>query len=277
MTALIEKDAKTPSLGDKKEILYIKTDTILPNRAQPREYFDEKSLSELAQSIKTHGIIQPLTVREYPEQSIFSHYKYELIAGERRLRSSKLIGLDTVPCILIKTDTKTSAELAIIENLQRKDLNIFEEACAIASIIELYGLTQDQVAKKLSITQAAVANKLRILNLTEPERALILQNNLTERHARALLRIKDEQMRLKALKHTVEKMFNVKQCEEYIENLIDPSKTTPKETKETASSLPQLISSIEKAIQTTRNHGGKIKTQHAETDSEIILTISITK
>lgn len=286
MTAEQLREPKEGYPDEKKEIIYIKTDTILPNRAQPRTFFDENAVKELAESIKTHGIIQPLTVRKIQNKSRFSHFQYELIAGERRLRASKLLEMPQVPCIIMEIDSKTSAELAIIENLHRKDLNLFEEASAIASLIELYSLTQEQVAAKLSITQAAVANKLRILRLTQEEKALIAENGLTERHARALLKIKNKEDRLKALKHIIEKEFHVKQSEEYVDLLLKNQENTgvsPKtdenqaKTREKTMNIHTLISSIEDAVRSTRNGGNKIKTQHTETDTDIIITISIPK
>ena len=278
MTAEILK--KTAENTEKREVVYIKTDTIMPNRAQPRTNFDENGIKELAESIRAHGIIQPLVVRENPEKTSFSHFQYELIAGERRLRASKSIGMTEIPCIIMETDTKTSAELAIIENLHRRDLNVFEEASAIASLIELYSLTQEQIAEKLSLTQAAVANKLRILRLSSEEKDLILANNLTERHARALLRIKNKDLRLKTLLQIIEKMFNVKQSEEYIDLLLSETATnTPHATQTRIQTLDVhgLITSIERAVELTRNNGNKVKTQHTETDSDIIITISIPK
>ena len=280
MTAEVLKNEKNIINEDKKEIIYIKTDTIIANRAQPREHFDEQGLTELTESIKQYGILQPLTVRRNPEKSRFSHFQYELIAGERRLRAAKRLNLTTVPCIVMEANSKTSAELAIIENLHRRDLGIFEEAAAIAALIDLHSLTQEQVASKLSLTQAAIANKLRILRLTDEERSIIIENNLTERHARAVLRIKDKDLRLKTLKIIADRMFHVKQAEDYIENLLHPLKTNAPNTPEARTrsiNVQKLVASIEKAVELTRNGGKRIKTQHTETDSDIIITISIPK
>ena len=273
-------DVESHLADAKKEIIYIKTDTIIANRAQPREYFDEQGLKELTESIATYGILQPLTVRKNTEISRFSHFQYELIAGERRLRAAKRLNLATVPCILLEADTKTSAELAIIENLHRRDLGIFEEASAIAALIELHSLTQEQVAEKLSLTQAAIANKLRVLRLSDEERAIITENNLTERHARAILKIKDPAERLKALKTVAKQMFHVKQTEEYVEKLLSRDKINEKEGIRPAQrsiDVAALVSSIQKAVTLTRNGGKKIKTQHTETDTDIIITVSIPK
>lgn len=256
------------------EIVQISIESILPNRSQPRTTFENDSLIRLAESIRQYGILQPLTVRRIPENSKFSIFQYELIAGERRLRASKLIGVKTVPCIILDTDTQTSAALAIIENLHRDNLNIFEEASAIASLIELHKLTQEQIANQLSLTQAAIANKLRLLKLTEAEKSVILSNNLTERHARALLRIKNSAERIEALAHIIKNSYNVKQTEEYIDKHLNPKENT---SVQSISNYQTLVLSITRAIEHTRNGGIAVKTAQTETDTDIIYTISIPK
>ncbi len=256
------------------EIIHIPTETILPNRAQPRTTFEIESLNRLAESIRQYGILQPLTVRKIAQNTNYTVFKYELIAGERRLRASKLLELPTVPCIIIETDTQTSAALAIIENLHRDDLNIFEEASAIASLIELHKLTQEQVAEQLSLTQAAIANKLRLLKLSGAEKDVILSNNLTERHARALLKIKNDELRAKTLEHIVKNSLNVKQSELYIEKLLSDSATT---AQIRVFDYRTLLLNISKAVENTRNGGVTVKTAQTETEKEIVYTISIEK
>ena len=266
---------KTEEVTEKSsEIVQIPIESILPNRSQPRTTFENDSLIRLAESIRQYGILQPLTVRKIPENSKFSIFQYELIAGERRLRAARYIGVRTVPCIILEADTQTSAALAIIENLHRDNLNIFEEASAIASLIELHKLTQEQIAKQLSLTQAAIANKLRLLKLTEAEKSVILSNNLTERHARALLKIKNSAERIEALAHITKNSYNVKQTEEYIEKLLNP-KDSP--STQIISSYQNLVSSITRAIEHTRNGGIAVKTSQTETDTDIVYTISISK
>lgn len=200
-----------------EQVLQIKVDEIRPNRAQPRAKFDQNSIIRLADSIRRYGILQPLTVRESdPEDSC----RYELIAGERRLRAARMLGYLTVPCIVKGADNEASAELAIIENLLREDLNIFEEAYGFKKLIENHHLTQDEVAKRMSVSQSAVANKLRLLRLSYEEQQLILENGLTERHARALLRIDDPTERLQTLKYIIEEKLNVSASEAYIEDRV---------------------------------------------------------
>lgn len=175
-----------------ESILQIRTDSIRPNHAQPRARFDHNSILRLADSIRRYGILQPLTVRRSPDDTI---YDYELIAGERRLRAAKMLGYYTVPCILIEADERMTAEMAIIENLLREDLNMFEQAYGFQKLIENHHLTQEDVARRLSLSQSAVANKLRLLKLSLEEQNLILECALTERHARALLKISDPAVR----------------------------------------------------------------------------------
>lgn len=269
--------AEKETLYAENVISWIETEKIMPNRSQPRTVFDAEGLNELAESIQKYGILQPLTVRELRERSVFSSFQYELVTGERRLRAAKLIGMEKTPCIVIKSDEKTSAELAIIENLHRKDLNIFEEAAAIASLIEIHHMTQEQVAKKLSLTQAGVANKLRLLRLEKHEREQILSNKLTERHARALLRIKSPSLRQCILSHIIRHSLNVKQTEEYVEQKLNTSESGEKQAGARVIDYKTMIKAIEKAVEYTRNGGTRVKTQRSETDTDIIYTISVPK
>ena len=261
-------------IAETREIAEIRTETIMPNKNQPRTAFEQETLRSLSESIARYGILQPLTVRKLSEKSQFSIFQYELIAGERRLRASKILGLPTVPCIIIDADTKTSAALAIIENLHRDNLNVFEEAAAIASLIELHKLTQEEIAKELSLTQSAVANKLRLLRLSEDEKSTILENNLTERHARALLKLKDTEEREKALGYIIRHNLNVKQSEEYIEKLLSPEKN---EEKATLFDHKTLFSYLKRAVESSRRCGILVKTSHTETDSEIVYTVTFPK
>lgn len=195
-------------------IVEIPTIKIRPNKTQPRKIFEEDKLRDLARSITENGILQPLTVRKV------SQSEYEIIAGERRLRAAVLAGYVKVPCIIIKCNDKESALLALLENLQRRDLGIFEEARGISRLIRRYGITQEQAALKLGKSQSSIANKLRLLNLTYDEQDWIIQAGLSERHARALLRIYDQELRKEALSKIIADNLNVAQSEELIENML---------------------------------------------------------
>jgi ParB family transcriptional regulator, chromosome partitioning protein len=193
------------------EIRFIAPDLIVPNLYQPRKYFDEDAIEELAQSIKTYGIIQPISVRRMGENS------YELVAGERRLRAAKKLCLDTVPVILVDITDKDSAAIALLENLQREDLNYIEEAEAYYNLIQDHSYTQDQLAESIGKKQSTIANKLRLLRLSVVVRMKLLDNKLTERHARALLKLPSEEAQLKVVEVVISKKLNVKQTEDLIE------------------------------------------------------------
>ena len=183
-------------------VLSLRVADIRPNPYQPRRVFDETGLRELAASIRVHGVLQPLTVRRTAEG-------WELIAGERRLRASRLAGLETVPCIESAAGDEESALLALIENLQRQDLHYFEEAAAIGDYIHRTGITQEEAARQLGRSPSALANKLRLLRLSPACREQLVKGGLTERHARCLLRLEDESERLTALKYIADHQLNV--------------------------------------------------------------------
>lgn len=201
----------------------ISISSIIPNPNQPRKDFPEESILKLADSIKQFGIVQPLTVRKVGEV-------YELVAGERRLRAAMELNMNFVPCIVINISEEQSAEISIIENLIREDLNIFEQALAIETLIETFNLTQEEVAKKLCSSQSFIANKLRLLRLSKEEREIILNSKLSERHARALLRIFDEDKRREALNYIVNEGLNVAKSEMLIESILNDN-TSKEKTK----------------------------------------------
>ena len=201
------------------QIVQIKTDDIRPNRAQPRAEFDQNAIIRLADSIRRYGILQPLTVRRTEDED--DSYSYELIAGERRLRASKLLGYLTVPCIVMEATEQISAELAIIENLLREDLNMFEQAYGFKKLIDRHKLTQDEVARRMSMSQSAVANKLRLLKLSYEEQCMILEMGLSERHTRAMLRLGSADARKTAIQKVSDEKMNVQETERYVEALLN--------------------------------------------------------
>jgi ParB family chromosome partitioning protein len=194
-----------------KNINYISVDLILPNIYQPRKHFDEESLQELAQSINTYGIIQPLSVRKLDED------KYELVAGERRLRAAKIAGLAKVPVIIIDISDRESAAIALLENLQRDNLNFLEEAEAYYNLIKDHSYTQEKLAETIGKKQSTIANKIRLLRLGPEIRKIVLENNLTERHSRALLKLPTEKLQKNILQTVIKKSLNVKNTEDLIE------------------------------------------------------------
>lgn len=280
-SGISENRQKKPSLdtndSDFGKIHMIPIDQLVPNRSQPRRLFDSSSILRLADSIRQYGILQPLTVRRMEDTN---GAIFELIAGERRLRASKLIGLTSVPCIIVNADNRRSAELAIIENLQREDLNVFEQASSIASLIEIYSLTQEEIACKLSVSQSFVANKLRLLRLTAPERAKILGYGLSERHARALLKVNNADLRIKIIDYISSHNLNVAATEIYIDKILSEAASEKKPIPERRVVLKDIrifYNSIDKAISLVKQAGIDIESQKQESDDLIELTIRIPK
>lgn len=203
------------------QIVMLSTSEIMPNKSQPRREFSEEALLSLSRSIKENGILQPVCVRR-------AGAVYEIISGERRTRAAKLAGLTEIPCIVMEADDSQSAVLALIENIQRKDLSYFEEALGIEKLISYYGLTQEEAARRLGKAQSTVANKLRLLRFTDKERHLLLMGNLSERQARALIRIDDPEKRSKAIERVVSKNLNLPQTEALVEQILGQREKQPK-------------------------------------------------
>ena len=196
-------------------VIQVSVGNISPNPQQPRHNFDTDSLLSLSLSIKHNGILQPLTVREHENGD------YELVAGERRLRAAIMAGYTMVPCISVMLDDNQSAVMSLLENLQREDLNFFDEAAGIAKLIEHCGMTQEEVALKLGKGQSTVANKLRLLRISHGQRTKIIELGLTERHARALLRLSDNQ-RDDAINEIAKRNLNVEETDKLVESLLSP-------------------------------------------------------
>ncbi len=226
--------------------------SLTPNKAQPRKVFDEIALHQLSQSIKENGVIQPVCVRK-------TGVTYEIISGERRCRASKMAGLTEVPCIVMDVDEERSAVLALIENIQRSDLSFFEEAIAIDELITIYGLTQQEAAKRLGKAQSTIANKLRLLRFTDAERNMLACNDITERQARALIRIDDAEKRINALNEVVRKRMSLEQTEEMVEDILNSNGACKKKQTEKRASIfnipvPRIyINSINKIVSRMKN------------------------
>jgi len=255
-------DKKRRHKADSRCVLQLETGLIDPSPHQPRKYFAEGAIVRLADSIRQYGILQPLSVRGKGD-------RYELVAGERRLRAAKLCGLSRVPCILLETDDSTASCLSVIENIQRENLNMFEEAEAICRLVGLYGLTQEEVAEKLSCSQSAVANKLRLLRLSPSQRGLILSGGLTERHARALLRLKSETERDEALRQIIARHMNVAATEELVEKLLqepaDPRDPEPRaKGRLILRDVRVFYHSIDRALDLVRRAGIPVESTRAE-------------
>ena len=254
------------------QIVFVPTEKLLPNPYQPRKHFKSEDMLSLAESIKQNGVLQPLLCRQINN----SDY-YEIVSGERRLRASILANLPTVPCIIIDCDYESSAVYSIIENIQRSDLNYFEEAQAIEQLINQFGLTQEQIAKKLGKSQSTLSNKLRLLRLPVDVRYFIEKEGLTERHARALLRLETEKQMWTTLKAVSEKKLNVEQTEAYIIAMLDtkikPRRSQPKVYKD----VRIFINTFNKAIQAMKDSGIEAHSNKKETDDYIEYMVRIPK
>lgn len=206
------------------KVVMIPITDICPNESQPRKEFGSEALLSLSESIRQNGLIQPVTVRR-------KGVLYEIISGERRTRAAKLAGFTEIPCIIMSVDDEQSAVMALIENIQRKDLSFFEEALAIEKLITCYGLTQEQAAARLGKAQSTVANKLRLLKLSDAERGLLIKGNISERQARALIRIDDPGVRLSVIEKTIRDDLNIDQTEAYVNRILCKDQISKKQTR----------------------------------------------
>ena len=256
------------SFMESQRVMQVPVGAIRPNPGQPRRIFEENGLQELAHSIASFGILQPLTVRRRSDG-------YELVAGERRLRAAKLAGLPTVPCILMRLDEAQSGIVALVENLQRRDLDYIEEAEGIARLMRLYGLSQEQAAIRIGKSQSAVANKLRLLRHTAPVRDALREHKLSERHARALLKLPSENARLEAIEFIARKNMTVANAENYIDTLM--TKRTPRQDANGVTDVGQFLQTVDHSLRLMKNAGLAANSSRREDEREIILTIRIPK
>lgn len=256
-----------------ERVLNVRIEDIRPNPYQPRRSFDDEGLRELAASIRRHGILQPLTVRPAADG------QWELVAGERRLRAARMAGLSSVPCIRRLADDREAAALALVENLQRRDLHYLEEAAAIAAYLRQTGCTQEEAAAVLGRSPSALANKLRLLRLGNAVRTVLVENGLTERHARCLLRLEDDAERLSAARHIAEKGMNVAQAEQYVEQQLHALQATPPKRRRTfiLKDVRLFLNSLDRGLRLVREAGVDARTDRQETEDAILLTIRIPK
>ena len=255
-------------------VLLLNIREISSNPYQPRSQFEPRALQELADSISQKGLLQPVTVREWENG-------YQLIAGERRLMACKMLGMEQIPAIVNRVDDEKSAVFALIENLQRKDLNYFEEAQGIQTLMQTSGMSQQEVAKKLGKAQSTVANKLRLLFFGEDLRQKMLDNGLTERHARALLRLPNERLVNEAIQYIVAERLNVGESESYIESLLTAVPEKPPSKPATrlfvVKDLRIFMNTITKAVSTMRLAGIEVDTSKEEDEEYIHYLVKIPK
>jgi len=256
-------------------IIYLRLDELQPNPVQPRKIFDDEALAELSESIRSYGILNPLTVR-------LRGSRYELVAGERRLRAARLAGLREVPCILLDVNMEDAGLIALVENLQRKDLDFVEEALGISQLIRMFSLSQEEAARRIGKSQSAVANKLRLLRLGEDILNSLRENELSERHGRALVRLPPEQ-RQAALEHIIDKGLTVAATDAYIDALLtEPAVSVPEEKHQVKRSfilkdVRVFLNTLNRSIDLMKQGGIAAGMQRQETEDSLILTISIPK
>lgn len=256
---------------ESSRVIYLPVGAIAPNPDQPRKHFSQEGLEELADSIRVHGILQPLSVRR-------KGGAYELISGERRLRAARLAGQGEVPCILVQVSDETSSLLALVENLQRRDLNFVEEAAALARLIQTYHLSQEEAAQKIGKSQSAVANKLRLLRLPPDVLSLLREHGMTERHARSLLRLEDPELQRSAARYMVEHTLTVAKSEQYIEQLRKQG-DKPAQGRSTfiIKDVRLFLNTVTRGLSMMKHAGVDANCQRQETSDSILLTIRIPK
>lgn len=259
------------AFAEKKRLLELSPDKIVPNPAQPRLDFPQDELLQLAESIRQNGVLQPILVRRDRD-------RYVLVAGERRWRASRMAGLKTIPAIVQELSPQDGAVLALIENMQRSDLNFFEEAAAIYALMQDRAMTQEETARRLGMSQPSLANKIRLLRLSGEEQRMVLENHLTERHARALLRMEDPEKRMAALKTVIERKMNVAQTDTYIKSLLE-QEGQAKRPKRTfiAKDVRLFLNTIDHAVQTMKEAGIGAAFQRKETDEYYECVVRIPK
>ena len=276
----------------KEGVVFVRVGDLIPNPMQPRLSFSDAEIQSLADSIKRYGIISPIAVRQadkpvYPGGS--RNAGYEIIAGERRWRAAVVAGLEKVPCVVIDADREKSAALALVENQQRSDLSFFEEAIAIQNLLLLTGQTQTDTAKQLSISQSTLCNKLRLLKLTDRERLLITENGLSERHARALVRIGTERERRALLLKMIECQLSAPESEKLVEDYLSgamnprsrPEKKKPhggpKTVKGSIKDIKFLYNTVERAVDLLNSSGLNAMWNTVETETETEIKITLKK
>lgn len=254
------------------DIRYVKTEKLLPNPYQPRRRFESEDMLSLADSIKENGILQPLLIRRMNNSDYF-----EVVAGERRLRGAILANLERVPCIEVECSYEQSAVYSILENIQRSDLTFFEEATAIGQLVNHFGLTQTECARRLGKSQSALSNKLRLLKLPADVRYFIEKEGLTERHARALLRLDSEKDIWAALNLIKEKGLNVEQTEKMIDSLTDNTVKPKRNVVRIFRDVRIFVNTVNKAIETMKASGINAEADKTETDDYIEFRVKIPK
>lgn len=281
-----EVDPLASEANHHEKIVQVNIEWIKPNKYQPRTVFSEEKIEELARTIHTHGVIQPIVIRSVGTES------YEIIAGERRYRAMKKLGWSDVPAIIRELDDKETASIALIENLQREELTAIEEAYAYEKLLELHSLTQEALAQRLGKGQSTVANKLRLLKLPETIKDAILRKDISERHARALIPVKDEELQRKLYQEIIEEQLNVKQLEARIEQVLNPEEAVEEKEKEkdvatekkraprrksVSKDVRIALNTIRQSLVLVTKSGIDVKTEEEDAEDFYTITVRIPK
>ncbi|MDN4494150.1 nucleoid occlusion protein [Ureibacillus aquaedulcis] len=271
----VEQVAQVEKKNAAEEVVKIPIDKIIPNRFQPRTVFDEEKIEELSRTIHTHGVIQPIVIRHFEGE------RYEIIAGERRYRAMKKLNWAEVPAIVRDLSDKETASIALIENLQREELTAIEEALAYQQLLELHSLTQEALAQRLGKGQSTVANKLRLLKLPQFVQEAILKREITERHARAMISLKDEELQAKLVALIKDYDWNVRQLEEYIQQLNEPKEEAAKKEKPKRKAISKdiriALNTIKQSLSMVTKSGINVNTEEEDTDDYYQITVRIPK
>ena len=258
-----------------EEVVQVAIEKIVPNRYQPRTVFDDAKIEELARTIHTHGVIQPIVIRKMDDD------KYEIIAGERRFRAMTKLKWTEVPAIVRNLSDKETASIALIENLQREELTAIEEAVAYQKLLKLHELTQEALAQRLGKGQSTVANKLRLLKLPEEIQQAIMDKRLSERHARSLMQIKDEEIQIKLMVESIDNHWNVKQLEEKVDDIVNPpvkEEKAPKPKRKAISKDVRIaLNTIKQSLSMVTKSGINLKTEEEDTEDFYQITVRIPK
>lgn len=268
----LDSEESISSSISQDEVIQLPVVQIEPNRYQPRSVFDDEKIVELAQTIHTHGMIQPIVVRKNEQGT------YEIIAGERRWRAVQYLNWENIPAIIKNMSDTETASVALIENLQREELTVIEEARAYASLLEIHGLTQEALAQRLGKSQSTIANKMRLLKLPISVQDAVLEKKITERHARALIALKDPEKQEKVLKEIIERGLNVKQTEDKVTKLLSDTPKKPKpRLKGFSKDMRIAMNTIRKSIDMVSDTGIDLDTEEEEHEDFYQITIKIPK
>lgn len=268
----VESEESNVVEEDRDEVRKIPVSQIIPNRFQPRTVFNDEKIEELSRTIHTHGIIQPIVVRQYDDD------QFEIIAGERRYRAVQKLGWETVPAIVKNLNDTETASVALIENLQREELSPIEEAIAYGKLLELHDLTQEALAQRLGKGQSTVANKLRLLKLPEEIQSALLDKRITERHARALIPLKNPEKQIQLLQEIIEKSLNVKQTEDRVVKMQEGTNQKPKPKRKAFSKDMRIaVNTIRQSLSMVSDSGINLDSEEEEHEEFYQFTIRIPK